>query len=514
MPSVGDPAVRRQPTHHAVRLPMPSRSASFLVAALILMVAVLRAQPSQPIRTLYVDTFQGGPGSADLRKLVAERLRAQHKWQLVNQPSAADAIVHGSGEFWIKGHLTNSARAAAGQVESVYGGYLSLEVQSRSGQILWSYLVTPGRLHWSGVPQDMADHMVRLMAAALARSAAPGVEATTAPAAQVTLAGAGSTFAAPLYQDWVESFGERHPEVRITYQAVGSEEGIRLLQQGKVDFAASDVPLSDQQMESTHVRFENVATVLGGVVPAYNLPGIGRDLRFTPELLAQIYLGKIARWNDPRLRSVNRGARLPDQPITVAHRSDGSGTSFAWTAFLSATSPEWKAAVGAGMRVRWPAGEAAPGNDGVAVKVAATPGAIGYVELTYAIRHELSYGLVRNAAGKFVQANLTTLSAAARAAPHAADLRASLLDAPGNNAYPITTFTWIVVPVSAENPQKQAALRDLLRWMLTSGQRECAGLGYLPLPKEVADRELRQAADHGPGSHTSQIAAASGLAAH
>jgi phosphate transport system substrate-binding protein len=330
------------------------------------------------------------------------------------------------------------------------------------------------------------------MAAALEHGSTTGGGAPAASGAQLSLAGAGSTFAAPLYQDWLESFEERHPEVHTSYQGVGSQEGIELLQQGKVDFAGSDVALSDSEMDALHAHFDHVATVLGAVVPAYNLPALGRDLRFTPAVLADIYLGKITRWNAPELRALNHGVSLPDEPIVVVHRSDGSGTTATFTAFLSATSPAWKSAAGSGMRVAWPTGEAAQGNDGVAAKVAATPGALGYMELTWAIRSELNYGMVRNAGGNFVQANLTTLSAAAAAVGSAADLRTSLVNARGRDAWPITTFTWILLPAAADNPQKTAALHDLLRWMLTAGQKECSGLGYLPLPREIADRELRE----------------------
>jgi phosphate ABC transporter phosphate-binding protein len=447
-------------------------------------------QPSAPIRKIYVDTFQGSLGSDELQKSVVGSLRQNGNFHLVDNPSDADAIVHGSGEIWVEGHVATSPHGTTR--ETVYNGYLSLDVKNRSGETLWSYLVTPGRTY-SDVGREMANHIVRLMAAALAQGAARTAPASSVSGSPVTLLGAGSTFAAPLYQEWIESFQALHPQVRTTYQAVGSEEGIQLLKAGKVDFAASDVPLSDEQMAGMPVKFDNIATVLGGVVPAYNLPGIGSDLRFTPEILARIYLGKITRWNDSALRAINRWVSLPDEPIVVVHRSDGSGTSFTWTSFLSATSPEWKSTVGAGMRVNWPIGVAVVGNDGVVAKVAETPGAIGYMELTYAVRSKLSFGLVKNAAGKYVQANLATLSEAAKTAPATGDLRASLVNPTGrDDAYPITTFTWILLPKSTEDPQKRAALRDLLRWMLTSGQKESSGLDYLPLPREISAQELRQ----------------------
>lgn len=451
---------------------------------------IAHAQSSTPARKIFVASFQGKSGTADLRDKVIARLRSSHEVSVVGTEAEADAVVHGSGETWIKGYVSVSPAPKASVRQPVYGGYLSLELQGKGGATLWSYLVTPGKLHWAGVDEDMADHIVKLMLAALKQAGSESSQPSAAPqAGQIALSGAGSTFSAPLYQQWIVSFEDRRPEVHATFEAVGSENGIHLLEEGKVDFAASDVPLSDEQLSASPVRFSQYATVLGGVVPAYNLPGIGRDLRFTPELLAAIYLGKVTRWNDPALREVNHGIGLPDEPILVLHRSDGSGTSFAWTEFLSRTSPEWKAKVGSGMRVAWPTGEGVEGNDAVAHKVADTPGAIGYMELTFAIRHELSFGLVRNAAGRFVAANLDTLSAAAAGQ---GDLRASLLNAPGRDAYPIASFTWILVPVSVANPQKSAALEDLLRWMLTSGQKECAGLGYLPLPKNLAERQLAQ----------------------
>jgi phosphate ABC transporter phosphate-binding protein len=468
------------------------------LAVLLVVIAALQAAPAQaatpPIKTLCVDNFRGKLGAADLRAKVIDRIHALGKFQIVDQPASADAVLHGTGELWVRGYVSTAPRSPGSLHEPIYGGYLSLELQSRSGETLWSYLVTPGAMRWKSAGDDMADRAVHLMSAALEHGNAPGSAAPAASQAQLTLAGAGSTFAAPLYQDWIQSFEEHRPDVHTSYQAVGSEEGIRLLQQGKVDFAASDVALSDSEMAGLNVKFDHVATVLGAVVPAYNLPGLGRDLRFTPEVLAGIYLGKITRWNAPELRALNHGLALPDQPIVVVHRSDGSGTTATFTAFLSATSPEWKSSVGSGMRVNWPTGEAAAGNDGVAAKVAATPGAFGYMELTWAIRNELSFGMVRNAGGAFVQANLATLSAAAASEGSAPDLRASLVNAPGRDAWPITTFTWILLPASQDNSQKTAALHDLLRWMLTAGQKECAGLGYLPLPKEIADRELRESA--------------------
>jgi phosphate ABC transporter phosphate-binding protein len=445
-----------------------------------------------PIKKIFVEPFAGKLDSAQLRDKVTARLRESSGVKVVDNAPDADLLVRGSGEMWLKGYVAINPHPAASLRQPVYGGYLSLEVENQRGEVLWSYLVTPGRMRWNGVADDMSSHIVRLMLAALRQEKTGVEEPAEKPQKRVAISGAGSTFAAPLYQAWIDSFAERRSEVHATYQAVGSEQGIHLLEARKVDFAASDVPVPDAEMAAMPVKFQQYATVLGGVVPAYNLAGIGRDLRFTPEVLAEIYLGKITKWNDRELRALNGSASLPNQPIVVLHRSGGSGTSYAWTEFLSRSSTEWKSEVGSGMRVAWPAGEGVEGNEGVASKLAETPGAIGYVELTYAIRHELSYGLVRNAAGRFVEANLMTLNAAAQAASTSNGLRASLLNAPGKDAYPIATFTWILMP-TANDDGKDAALRDLLQWMLTSGQKECSALGYLPLPRNLTAMELDEA---------------------
>lgn len=479
-----------------------ARCAGALCAlAALLVPAFAQERAAEPEKRVFVDGFLGKFGAEQLHDKVIARLRASHEVKLVDSASEADLVVHGTGEIWLKGRLAVSPNPATKMREPVYGGYLSVEVERKDGEMLWSYLVTPGRMHWSGVDEDMAEHMVRLMLPELEHAGAEAAQQTTPAQGHVALAGAGSTFSAPLYQSWIESYEDEHPGIHATYQAVGSEDGIRLLEDGKIDFAASDVPVTDEQMTSMPVKLDQYATVLGGVVPAYHLDGVGHDLKFTPEILADIYLGKITRWNDERLRAINHGANLPDAPIVVLHRSDGSGTSYAWTEFLSRNSAEWKTAVGSGMKVQWPVGVGAAGNEGVAADVAQTPDAIGYVELTYAIRHELSYGLVQNAAGRFVEANLDSLSDAASVAATSRDLRTTLVDGADKDAYPITTFTWILVPKSAD-ANKENAVKEMLRWMLTSGQKECAGLGYVPLPKNLAERELTETRPPASGAGT------------
>jgi phosphate transport system substrate-binding protein len=309
----------------------------------------------------------------------------------------------------------------------------------------------------------------------------------------MTLNGAGATFPAPLYQKWFESFQQRHPNAHINYGAVGSEAGLRLLMDGKVDFAASDVPLSDERMSQSKTTFLHFASVLGAVVPIYNLQGPERNLNFTAETLAGIYLGTIKKWNDPRIRESNRNVPLAESDIVVIHRSDGSGTTFVWTDYLSKVSPEWKATVGAGTVAKWPVGVGAEGNEGVAAMVQQTPNSIGYVELVYALRRQLSFGTMRNAAGQFVEAGLPSVTAAAEGVAGAmtSDFRVSITNAPGRDAYPIATFTWWLFPRELASGDKKSAFLELLQWVLTSGQKQCSALGYAPLPREIANRELQ-----------------------
>jgi phosphate transport system substrate-binding protein len=307
-----------------------------------------------------------------------------------------------------------------------------------------------------------------------------------------TLTGAGATFPAPLYEKWMSTFSEKFPARMITYRAIGSGAGIEALRKGEIDFAASDAPLSDEDLAQFPQRIRHVPTVVGGVVPIYHLEGPVRDLRFTPEILAGIYLGKIKRWDDALVKAANRGAALPAHEIHVVHRADGSGTTYIWTDYLSKVSAEWRATIHAAKEVRWPVGVGANGNEGVAELVAKTPDAIGYVEFIYAVESHLSYGAVRNAAGRFVQADLNSLTAAAAAfqpsRPH--DLRGSITNAAGARAYPIASFTYFLIPEKFSNPAKAESMMDFLRWTLTFGQKESASLGYAALPGAVAKQAL------------------------
>ena len=308
--------------------------------------------------------------------------------------------------------------------------------------------------------------------------------------------GAGATFPAPIYSAWLKAYQKLHPDVQINYLAVGSGSGIREILEGKVDFGASDGPLSDKQLQafkdSHGFPVLHFPTVLGAAVPAYNLPG-APELNFTPEILAGIYLGRIATWNDPLLVQANPKAKLPSNRILVLHRSEGSGTTYVWTDYLCKVSGEWQSKVGKGTSVNWPVGLAARGNDGVSELISKTPYSLGYVELSYALQKKLSYGRIRNTAGNFVKADLSSVAAAAAAASESLpdDFRISITNPPGKDAYPVSSFTWLLVPSRIQDPAKRKAIVDFLSWALTDGQSLTEQLTYARLPERVASRELK-----------------------
>ncbi len=315
--------------------------------------------------------------------------------------------------------------------------------------------------------------------------------------AAVKLQGAGATFPGAIYSKWFDEFQKPKDAPQINYNPIGSGGGIRQLTAGTVDFGASDMPMSDEAIKAVkkyHVL--HFPTVLGGVVPTYNVEGVTGDLNFTGPLLADIFSGKVAKWNDPAIAKVNAGVKLPSKDITLVHRSDGSGTTFVFTDYLSSVSPEWKSKIGAGATVNWPGGLGAKGSEGVAGQVQGTPNSISYVELFYAIQNKMPYGAVQNKSGKFLKASLETVTAAAAGAAQAMpeDFRVSIVNAPGANAYPISTFTWLLIPDKFEDAQKKKAVVDFLRWMLVKGQTYASALSYAPLPKEVVAKEEKQIA--------------------
>jgi phosphate transport system substrate-binding protein len=307
--------------------------------------------------------------------------------------------------------------------------------------------------------------------------------------AQTMLNGAGATFPYPIYSKWFNEYHKIHPEISINYQSIGSGGGIKQVLVGTVDFGASDGPMTDEQLSQAKVKILHIPTVLGSVVPSYNLPGVKGELKFTGPILAGIYLGKIATWNDPAIAKANPGVTLPGDRIVVVHRSDGSGTSYVFTDYLSKVSADWKSSVGKGTSVKWPVGLGAKGNEGVAGMVRQMPGSIGYVELIYALQNSISYGPVQNAAGTFVKASLdSTTAAAASVKQMPADFRVSITNAPGKEAYPISTFTWLLIPSHSADQAKQKILVDFLNWMVDSGQSQVTQLSYAPLPSSVAEK--------------------------
>jgi phosphate transport system substrate-binding protein len=310
-------------------------------------------------------------------------------------------------------------------------------------------------------------------------------------AAQTKLNGAGATFPYPIYSKWFNEYHNQHPDIEINYQSIGSGGGIRQVTAGTVDFGASDGPMTDDQLAAAKFKIIHLPTVLGSVVPAYNIPGFKGELKFTPEIIAGIYLGKITSWNDSTIAKANPGVSLPGQTIIVVHRSDGSGTTYIFTDYLSKVSSDWKTQVGKGTSVSWPPGElGAKGNEGVAGMIRQMDGAFGYVELIYALQNNITYGSVKNAAGNFVKASLdSTTAAAASMKTMPADFRVSITNAPGKDAYPISSFTWLLVPADWKDKNKQKVFVDFLNWMLDQGQNLTSQLNYAPLPDAVKDKE-------------------------
>ena len=308
------------------------------------------------------------------------------------------------------------------------------------------------------------------------------------PAAGQALTGAGATFPNPIYTKWFDAYS-RKTGVRINYQSIGSGGGIRQFTEGTVDFGATDGPMNASQIAAVNANVVHVPTVLGAVVVTYNLPGLGDTrLKFDGNTLVDIFMGRLTKWNDQRLAALNPGVQLPDQDIIVVHRSDGSGTTYIFTDYLNKFSREWKDKVGYATSVNWPVGLGGKGNEGVTQQVKQTEGAIGYVELIYALSNRLGYGEVENAAGKFVVPSLESVTAAAAAAKLAkdTDFRVSITNAPGGEAYPIASFTWLLVPKDAKDPAKAKILKNFLGWMITpEAQTMAADLNYAPLPAEV-----------------------------
>jgi len=321
----------------------------------------------------------------------------------------------------------------------------------------------------------------------------PSAAPAPTPASALLINGAGATFPYPIYSKWFDEYHKLHPDIDFNYQSIGSGGGIRQILAGTVDFGATDGPMTDEQLGQAKTKILHFPTVMGAVIPTYNIQGVSQELNFTPDALAGIFLGKITKWNDPAIAGSNRGVNLPDQDIVVVHRSDGSGTTYVWVDYLSKVSEEWKTKVGKNTSVNWPVGLGGKGNEGVSGLVKQTPGAIGYVELIYAAQNNLPYGKVRNSSGVFVKADLASVTAAAAGAAKSMpdDFRVSITNAPGKAAYPISSFTWLLVPNKIDDPAKKKAILDFLHWMLKDGQGMVEALSYAKLPKEVVAKETK-----------------------
>jgi phosphate transport system substrate-binding protein len=331
--------------------------------------------------------------------------------------------------------------------------------------------------------------MKKIMAAVAVVSLSVGA---TLVAQTLQINGAGATFPNPIYSKWFDEYNKQHKDIAINYQSVGSGAGIRQVQAQTVFFGATDGPMTDEQLQQSPGKIMHFPTVLGAVVPVYNIPGVKADLKFSGAVLADIFLNKITKWNDPAIAKLNPGVTLPTTAITVVHRSDGSGTTYIWVDYLSKASPEFKTKVGVNTAVNWPTGVGGKGNEGVSGMVTQTPGALGYVELIYALQNKISFGSVQNASGEFVKASVASVTAAAAEAAKAmpADFRVSITNAAGKGVYPVSSFTWLLLYESPKDMAQSKAMVGFMKWALTDGQRYCADLGYAPLPDSVVKLEM------------------------
>jgi len=461
------------------------RAVCFILALAAITSHAENAGSPKEIHAIYIANPKGGSSADAVRNQVIRRLKKSSDLRIVSDEASADATLRVSAVIWPSGTEIPNPRSRNASPSS-FQGYASAELVDQAQQPLWSYLATPSRFHLVSTATDLGDQL----SAQLVLDADKGIRllplnAPTRGQSTSILKVAGATFPAPLYQKWFESFREEERGPAIRYDAIGSAQGLEQLRAKRIDVAASDIALLPEDAGSNTQQFPSV---VGGVVPIYNLPGLEQStLNFTPDLLALIYSGEVTQWNDPRIRALNHNLHLPNAPIHVWHRSDGSGTTYLWTSFLSTASTQWKSSAGA--TITWPTGSGVAGSEGMVEKVAEVADSIGYVELTYAIQHRANYGAVRNRSGHFIKADLASLSAAA-SQTEANKLPASILDSSRPGAYPIAAFTWLLVPETAD-PAKHKLEADLLQWIFSAGQRQCSSLAYAPLPPEVVQQELK-----------------------
>jgi len=332
----------------------------------------------------------------------------------------------------------------------------------------------------------------RMAIAAFAVALAGGISAQQ----KIQINGAGATFPNPIYSKWFSEYNKLHSNVEINYQSIGSGGGIRQITNQTVFFGATDGPMTNEQLQAAPGKILHFPTVLGADVPVYNIPNVKAELKFSGQVLADIFLGKITKWNDPALAKLNAGVNLPGSDIVVVHRSDGSGTTYIWVDYLAKVSPEWKSKVGVATSVNWPTGVGGKGNEGVAGLVSQTPGSIGYVELIYALQNKISYGMVQNMNGEFTRASVESVTAAAAAAADKMppDFRVSITNAPGKGVYPVSSFTWLLLFENPKDKAQSKVMVDFVKWALSDGQKYAAELGYAPLPEAVIKLEIAQLA--------------------